>query len=401
MRLRRPPRSVKPGSCLGIIRIPAQDLACCHPAADAIRKALWPLGLGLLLPAMLASACNPYERHSDEYLAGSVDPVKFPADYLGSGGDPKTPGSGTFRYVTARVNKQTVSYYPLPFSSAQADSPDPLDLGGLALPRTYVFDPQPGSDGAAADSARCVRPDGYVYDELERREQAFRRDRQGNLFTQLPAPRDSDDPTSSTDLPVVREVVVTSKGNPCQSIKSEANLLGRTDVGVSLAPPSIPTPGAPPVARPSGRLLAMAIIDPAADVRYASPMMPHDEETGLGPQRWGFYAQYLLAYLDGGYIPQQVVAGPKDPAGTRRMVAQNLYYPATIVVDAMGNTGPGEVGQGFDVLEFRRGTDGYSPVCRLWQYEPLDPLKPATSVAEIDPATVTDTGRYIYCLQLP
>lgn len=401
MRLRCLPRSPKPGPC----QDRAPGLWDHRPAGSPLRKGrrwssvLGPgLGLALFAPTLLGLGCNPYERHSGEYLAGAVDPVKFPAAYLGKDGDGKRPGAGTFQYVSARVRDTAISYYPLPFSGAQAASDDPLDLGA-ELPLAYVFDPQPGPDGAAADSARCDKPDGYVYDVLHRREEAYRLDRQGNVFTRLP--EDSDPAGSSDYLPVVSEVVVESKGNRCQDAKSEASLVTRTDVTLSLSRPEGGAPDALPVARPSGRLLAMAIIDPAADVRYADPAKPHDPTTLLGPQRWGFYAQYLLAYLDGGYIPQQIVYGPKAPAGARRMVAQDLYYPSKHVKGPMGAVVDGELGEGFDLLQFRRGDDGYSPVCRVLAFAPKDPKNPERLIANIDPATVTDTGRYIYCLQLP
>lgn len=393
MRLCCPSRCTRP---LSLADRSAQASGRVPPAG---RRAL-PFTALLLAPALLTGGCNPYERHGGEYLAGSVDPVHFPADYLGQGGDAKAPGSGVFQYVTARVHgKTTVSYYPLPFNGAQAASDDPLLLSAADLPRAYVFDPLPVPDGAAADSARCVKPKGYVLDELHRREEAVRLDRQGNIFTALPA--DSEPSGSSTYVPVVREVVVASSGNPCQDAKSEANLLGRLDVTLSLSPPAEGIPDAKPTARPSGRLLAMAIIDPAADVRLADPSKPYDPTTMLGPQRWGFFDQYLLAYLDGGYIPQQIVHAPSAPSDSVRLVTQDLYYPSSHIVDKKGTVGPGELGQGFDLIQFRRGEDGYSPVCRVLQFEPLDPKQPETAIAAIDPAAVTDTGRYIYCLQLP
>ena len=406
MRLRCLPRSPKPdlGRCKNLATGPAPGPAGRRPHAQAGASQARPLGLGLGLglgllgPALLAVGCNPYERHGGEYLAGAVDPVQFPAAYLGKDGDGKKPGSGTFQYVKARVRGTAISYYPLPFSGAQAQSDDPLDLGGDP-PLAYVFDPLPGSDGAAADSARCVKPAGYAYDVLHRREEGFRLDRQGNVFTGLPA--ESDPAGSSSYVPVVSEVVVASNGEPCQDATSEASIVTRIDVTLSLSQPAGGAPGALPVARPSGRLLAMAIIDPAADVRYADPAMPYDPLTQLGPQRWGFYAQYLLAYLDGGYIPQQIVYGPKAPAGSRRMIAQDLYYPSQHPTGKLGKVGPGALGEGFDVLQFRRGEDGYSPVCRVLSFAPKDPSNPETSIASIDPAAVTDTGRYIYCLQLP
>jgi hypothetical protein len=40
-------------------------------------------------------------------------------------------------------------------------------------------------------------------------------------------------------------------------------------------------------------------------------------------------------------------------------------------------------------------------VCRVLSFVPKDPSHPETSLADIDPATVMDVGRYIYCLQRP
>ncbi|HNM26336.1 MAG TPA: 3-hydroxyacyl-CoA dehydrogenase NAD-binding domain-containing protein, partial [Saprospiraceae bacterium] len=151
---------------------------------------------------------------------------------------------------------------------------------------------------------------------------------------------------------------------------AHASIVTRIDVTLSLSQPAGGAPGALPVARPSGRLLAMAIIDPAADVRYADPAMPYDPLTQLGPQRWGFYAQYLLAYLDGGYIPQQIVHRAGDPADRVRLLSQDLYYPSMHIVDAKGTLGKGDVGQGFDLIQHRRGEDGYSPVCRVLAFDP-------------------------------
>ena len=55
----------------------------------------------LLVPIWCGAACNPFERRSGSYGAGAVDPIHFPAPYLGDGGDGKRPGSGRFSYVTA------------------------------------------------------------------------------------------------------------------------------------------------------------------------------------------------------------------------------------------------------------------------------------------------------------
>ena len=61
----------------------------------------------------------------------------------------------------------------------------------------------------------------------------------------------------------------------------------------------------------------------------------------------------------------------------------------------------GSEGTGHDVLQFKRSEDGYSPVCRVLSFDPVDPMLPETSVSEIDQTTVHVTGRYLYCLQAP
>jgi hypothetical protein len=352
------------------------------------RRAL--LGLGLCLVTTFAlGSCTPYERQSGEYLAGSVDPIKFPAAYLGQDGDAKKPGAGTFRYQTAMVRGTKVAYYPLPMTGAQASAPDPLDVNRLRLPLAYIFDPQAGP--SPRDSQNCIRPEDYKFDRYR---DAVRMDRQGNVFTQLPA--ESDPAGDSRYVPIVREVVVTSKQNPCQDVKSEESLVTRTDLQVSLAPPMAGALDSRPIGRPSSRLLAFAIIDPAADVQLPDGKL--DEVTGLGPQRWGFLNRYLLAYLDGGYIPLSVL----NPAGKLRMVTQDLYYPSTVFDAATQMEVDGSEGTGYDVMQFKRSEDGYSPVCRVLSFDPVDPKAPETSVSEILAlTTVHVTGRYIYCLQAP
>ena len=56
-------------------------------------------------------------------------------------------------------------------------------------------------------------------------------------------------------------------------------------------------------------------------------------------------------------------------------MTQDLYCP-TRHPDSKGKLVAGDVGEGFDVLQFRRGEDGYSPVCRVRSFDPLDPMKP-------------------------
>jgi len=348
-------------------------------------------------------ACNPYERRSGEYSAGSVDPIKFPSAYLGTDGDPKNPGGGTFQYVVAWVGGKPVIYYPLPFNGMQAASSQ-LDLLKLQtatrpIPLAYVFDPKQGD--ASADSDKCQKPEGY---EFDRQRDAVRYDRQGNLFTSLPT--ESDPAGNTRYVPIVREVTVASSGNRCQDIKSEATLVTRTDVQVALDKPPEGNPTAMPTGHPSGRYLAFAIIDPAASVKPpeadACPQeiaakCSFDPVTGLGPQRWGWFQQYLLAYLDGGYIPLKVV----QPMGKMLMQEQNLYYPETIRDRMAGKDVEGSLGMGLDVMDRRRGEDGYSPICHVYSFVPKDTMNPEKSVNDIDMSQVTDTKQYVYCLQTP
>src|SRR5688572_26560991 len=46
-------------------------------------------------------ACDPYDRRQGEYHAGPVDPVNFPPEYLGDGGDRNRTGAGSFTAIPA------------------------------------------------------------------------------------------------------------------------------------------------------------------------------------------------------------------------------------------------------------------------------------------------------------
>jgi hypothetical protein len=399
--------------------VSAPQCARRHTLQDVPRLAALacgPVAAALLLGSL--GACNPYERHSGEYLAGSVDPIKFPTAYLGNPDDNrpqlgtagvgKSPGQGTFQYVVGWVAGKPVVYYPLPFNGKQATVSDPLDLNRLKTSLTYVFDP--GKKDAPQDSDRCAKPTDYQFD---RQRDEARYDRQGNIFTALPT--DSDPVGSTTYVPIAKEVVVTSAGNPCQDIKSEATLVKRADVQINLKPAPDGVPNALPSGIPSGRFLAFAIIDPAADVKPPSVdtcmtltggdvagKCKLDPVTGLGPRRWGWYQQYLLGYIDGGYIPIDVI----QPVGKLRMGTQNLYYPDTVAIPDPDNPsqtieGPGDLGLGLDLLDAQRGQDGYSPVCHLYSFTPRDIMNPEKSVADINPSKITDLKQYAYCLQTP
>jgi hypothetical protein len=212
---------------------------------------------------------------------------------------------------------------------------------------------------------------------------------QGNIFTALPQATYNPGVKSTTQyMPVVAEVPVTSHGEVCQSIKSEATLLGSANVTV---------PEANDGGVPDGKYVAFAIIDPGAAV-YGLPASdgtnyPAD---GVGLQHWGWYNQYLLAYLNGGYIP---TAGGV-------MATQKIYSPSAVsFID--GGVMPAGLGAGFDVLQYAIGQPGYSPVCQVMTYSapdggPIPVSAVPQSAQDIDPAfaPVPDDPPYIFCLQL-
>lgn len=366
----------------------AQSIIC--PVSIRTRLLCWSV-FGVLCSA---SGCNPFERHEGSYSAGAVDPSLFPPPYLGTGGDGKRPGSGRFQYVTAYVHGNAIAYYPLPFHGRQATAQNPLDLSVQTLPLAYHFDPDRTPDGA--DSRHCVAPSGYTFDQQARRRYAVPSDRQGNVFTALPT--ESDPPGRTAYVPVVREVVVRSEKNPCQDPKSERSLISRDDLSIELATEPAASPEDPfhaiAVGKPSGRFLMWALIDPAAEVLFPSARL--DPVTQLGPQRFGWYNQYLTAYLDGGVVPIETIS----PHGKTIMKTQRLLYP-TRVFDRQNNSiTNGGIGMGFDLLEFSRGDEGYSPVCRVYSFEPVKPESGfEKSLSEVNLSHMTDTGRVMYCPQ--
>lgn len=376
------------------------------------------LTMSALLSCLPLFGCNPYEKQVGDFNAGAVDPLKFARPYLGTGGTGKMPGMGTFTFAKAYAGGKEVLYYPLELNGRQKGLKDPLDINAIyamgKAPLAYVFDPD-GQD-AAADSAKCLKPEGYVFDQQR---DAVRYDRQGTVFTALPI--DSDPVGTTRYAPIVSMVPVTSQTNGCQDIKSEGRLVLRTDISVPLNPPPEGIADALPSGRSNGRYLVQAIIDPAAksigpEPPKAGATAAFDEcgpetaalcsqvkTTGLGLVRWGWFKQYLLAYIDGGAVPTQLV---NNEPNKLRMVTHRLFIPTKILArteDGMAfeEAENDAVGSGFDVLEYRRGEQGHSPLCQVYSFEPTDPSMPAKSVADIDLSKVVDLKRVVYCLQVP
>lgn len=354
-----------------------------------------------MVALLLLSGCNPYRRWTGEFNAGPVDVSKFPAAYLGAGGDARRAG-GVFAPSPAFVDDKPIAYYPFPFSPAQLMADDPLALtvdgapAAFATPPAYVFDPDASSPFPA--SPRCQAPAGYVYDEQR---DGIRQDEQGNLFTALPA--------DASYVPLVAEVPVQSNGERCQSIKSLETLVKSKRVSLPLAPPARGgAPDALPSGVPDGKIVAWALVDPSAEVDLPDGTL--DSTTHLGPQKFGWFEHYLTQYIDGGYVPtttRMVPAQMDTPAMTITDLATQTLFVPTLVPGTDANGAPvavptmGQPGSKYDVLQAARGTSGYSPVCRVMTFVPADPLNPPTSVAAIDMATAMPAPTpFIYCLQV-
>src|SRR5262249_14206620 len=174
----------------------------------------------------------------------------------------------------------------------------------------YVFD---GSVSPAGDSTSCTPPNGYSYNPFR---DDLHYDQQGNIFSALPNATWSEGSNPTwTYVPVVARVPVTSQGERCQGIKSEQTVLTRSDVSVQRG---ADRPDGTPTGVPDGTYFAMAIVDPG------SPVLKFNESgAGLSHQRYGWYNQYFLAYLDGG----QIRVGADGV-----MVTQRVFYPRSNVL---------------------------------------------------------------------
>jgi hypothetical protein len=360
--------------------------------------------LAVLLAGALGASCNPYDRFGkgDDHL-GPVNPVNFPAANLGTGGNRMQAGRGVFVEAPAFVAGNTVGYFAYPFPAAVLMSADPLRLAvgdmptsTLARPPAVVFDPADAAPFPAAYPCQGpgadYRYDPYV-DDVPRNEQ-------GPVFTALPSASYTAGVASTTSyVPLVTQLAVSSAGTPCQRWKSE------TQIDEAVMTMKLPEPA-------GDRLLAWLIIDPGAGV-YPFDMGPDSDHPGIGLQHWGWYNRYLLAYIDGGYVPTvqvDVMGGTMAMPTTMRVTRirpQRLFYPRSMVMRANGMTAAGARGQGYDVLEGARGTDAYSPVCQVITYDAGMPMaaaalpKDAAAIQAMYGMTFMPAATpYIFCLQV-
>lgn len=366
-----------------------------------VQRMVLPLSLAL----MGLSGCNVYDRwDGGEFNAGPVDAQTFPPAYLGTGANRQRSGSGSFTARKAVAGEQLTEYFLLPLSPTQLAAKDPLAVrsngaqtSAAPSPAAYVFD-------VGSDKPQCQAPADYTFDPV-RDDVAY--DTQGVIFTKLPTAtyNPGAEPTWSY-APLVSRVQVTSKGERCQALKSEKAVVTSAQVDVPLTPPVL----GKSVGIPDSTLQAYAIIEPGAAVYHYTADGSKDPASGVGLQKWGWYNQYLLAYLDGGDVPQ-VEAGT-----AMRMVPQKLYYPRSQVTVG-GTPKTVALGAGYDILTARRGEAGYSPLCQVFTYDAGGAMTPDAlpkSAAEVEARYgstlkaptkgVSDKSPagdpYVYCLQL-
>lgn len=374
------------------------------------------LSIVALITAGATCGCDFHDGRLDgEFNAGGADPYNYPPPYRGTGARREVAASGVFTEIAAHAGGHPVGYYLFPFSPGQvpttsypAPSPsgwpdgviDPLRVSGpgtavgkssgnpVPVPLVYNFD-SPGGPDPLASSAKCTPPAGYTPNAYH---DAFPRNEQWNVFD-FPPDRFTTFPFGGLPTwsyrPVVAEVAVTTEHLGCQDVKSERTLLDLAERG-SLQLDRMPAqPDGTRPGKPDGRYLAWALIDPgAAVVRVGETVdvFQGGKVSGTSIQKYGWYAQFIVAYIDGGYIPVEdgpMIAG----APTQRMRPQRLYYPRSPVIDG-DSAAPGALAHGYDVLEADRfqDPDAYSPVCEVWTYA----LPAPTAVADLpkDEATI-------------
>jgi hypothetical protein len=393
------------------------------------------------------SGCDPYgNRLPGEFNAGSADPFDFAPPYRGTGFTRQIAGRGTFteRRAFIGASGSTGGYYFFPFSPSQinttnyaattrlpdsystatsADFLNPASFISLRVrganavptPMAYVFDTTGTPPNPLPSTASCIKD--HDYDPFK---DDVRYDEQGSIFSSMPTANWAGGSLPSWSyVPIVQEVPVTSNGEKCQDIKSQETLLKRTDVTVQKGDPS---PDGTPTAVPDGKYLAWGVIDPGSPVFRVGETA--NNSNGLGcpstinadgvrvptgapcrpGQKFGWFNRFLVAYIDGGYIPTT------GPAATLRMRTQRLFYPRQIGTRTTG-AGIG-LGVSNDVIEFARSdTANYSPLCQVISYvSPTDPppnnltavlaLQASFAPPPVPPAGGTITPTFIFCLQV-
>lgn len=417
---------------------------------------------GLLLGLLALTACDIHKGRFDEdedFNAGGADPYNFPPPYRGAGQIRQIAASGEFYEVAAFAGRNAIGYFSFPFSPGQVQTTnyappsgtawpqgviDPLRVSGpgadfraslnnpVPTPLAYNFDPPqdgPATQTTAPDAQRCRRR-AEAYDPFR---DAYRPDEQWNIFTMLPD-RFANFPFGSLATwsyrPVVAEVRVGTGDLDCQEVKSERRLLAASDDGkVQVQRGTLEADRETRLGLADGNYLAWALIDPGAGVYRVGAdtnnvFEPGGTVNGTTVQRYGWYAQFIVAYIDGGYIPTE--DGPRiQGAPTTRMRTQRLYYPrSTVVYPGETSPRPGAFGQGLDVLQgnrFAADPSAYSPVCELWTYAApegtdaaelpkseqdildqfntsLEPARTTQSTTAFTPSTAI-VPRYVFCLQ--
>lgn len=421
---------------------------------------------GLLLGLLATAACDVNKGRfnpDQDFNAGGADPYNFPLPYRGASSNSvlfsrQTAGSGTFTEIAAFAGNNAVGYFSFPFSPGQIlttsySAPsgtawpqgviDPLRVDGpganfrasannpVPTPLVYSFDPPtdgPKTQVDAPTSQRCKKSAAPYNAFLD----AYPQDQQWNIFTFLPD-RFTSFPFGALATwsyrPVVAEVKVGTGDIDCQAIKSERRLLAASDDGkVQIQRGDLEADKLTRLGTPDGNYLAWALIDPgAAVVRVGETVTIFDDGhgvSGTSVQKYGWYAQFIVAYIDGGYIP--VEDGPRiQGAPTKRMRTMRLYYPrSTVDLGDSGTPAPGRFGQGYDVVQGDRFADdpsAYSPVCELWTYDAgagtatsalptseadilanfntsLEPARTTQLTTAYTPSTAI-VPRYVFCLQ--
>jgi len=385
------------------------------------------LRVSCLLSLLSLAACGLYPQWNGEFSAGPADPTNYPPPYLGTNGDRSKPANGSFTQIKAQSAGATVGYFAFPFAPTVLpppvkNPPDPLLLSAngvaataIPTPQVFVFDPTPGVS-AFPNTPKCLAPSHYTYDM--RTDEVNYTD-QGNIFTALPAATYSVTKSATWSYePIVSETAISSQGEACQSLKSQGTVTKSLSASATA----------------DGRFLAWPIIDTGAAV-YRIGETLSGGATGISFQHWGWYNHYLVAYLDGGYIPTDSTPAA-DGTPQVRMVTQKLYYPTAITTasptpaaactasnggcattakcDATSGTtlcsATGAVSTGYDVIAAARGDTGYSPVCQVFTYTPVTGT--LATALPTDMATIEDTTGplaktikaastpYIYCLQV-